>query len=286
MKMTNLIMVAAIVAGSLLMACTPNTIAKSLGDNHVSVSNGKESEATVSKTVSIWEFDEIYATQGIKVVFTQGKNPGTAKIATTPSAEKYLRVEMDGHTLKAFYKNNDKGSVDIKGPSIIYVSSPTLNEVELSSAACLNVKGDLKVAEDLDIDISSSASVAIGNVYCEEMKIEASSAADINCGTVYGKTFKVDLSSSAAASCDSFSGENLKVDLSSAAWFNCASFKGGILKIDASSAGKANIQNIDCQGVYAEASSGSKIILSGKTLSFSYDVSSGGRLDTRSLQTR
>lgn len=285
MKMTNLILTAAVVATSMFAACSPSAIAKSYIDNNVSVSNGKESDATISKTIRISGFDEIYATQGIKVVFTQGQNPGTAKIATTPSAEKYLRVEVKDGTLRAFY-NSKKGNVDIKGPSIIYVSSPTLNEVELSASACLEVTTDLNVGEDLDIDISSAASATLGNVYCNEMDIEASSSARFKCGSVNGNVLKFDLSSSATANCNSFTGENLKIDVSSSAQSNCSSFKGENLMIEASSSAKTKIQNIDCRSIYVDASSLADIILSGKTHNLSHDISSGAKLNTQTLQTR
>lgn len=285
MKMNNLILTAAVVATSMLVACSPSAIAKFHIDNHVSVSNGKETDATIKKIVRISEFDEIYATQGIKVVFSQGQNPGTAKIATTPSAKKYLCVEVKDGTLQAFYKSKKK-NVDIKGPSIIYVSSPTLHEVELSSSACLDVTTDLKVGNDLDIDISSVASVTVGDVYCNEMDIEASSSAKFKCGSVNGNVLEFDLSSSATANCNSFTGKSFKIDLSSSAQFNCSSFRGENLTIDASSTAKTKIQNIDCQSIYVDASSLADIILAGKTHNLSHDISSGAKLNTQALQTR
>lgn len=141
MKMTNLIISMAATVSLLLAACSPSSIVNSCVNGNVSVRNGKESDATVKKQVKIADFDGIDAQQGIKVLFSQGQNPGTANIATTPSAEKYLRVEVKDRTLHVYYGGNCKDK--IQGPSIITVSSPVLNEVDLSSAARLEINSDL-----------------------------------------------------------------------------------------------------------------------------------------------
>lgn len=259
--MTNLILSAA-AAATMLVACSPGAMVKACSDSNVSISNGKDSDATVKKTVKISDFDEIDASQGIKVVFTQGANSGTAKISTTPSAADYLTVEVQGSTLHAYYKGTKKAS--IKGPSIIYVSSPVLREADLSSAARLEVKGDLNVDGSLDIDISSAASVALGNVACSELKIDASSASSVKCGSVKGSV--------------------LDIDISSCGNVTCASFKGDRLKIDASSTARAVVDGIECADVDVKASSAADITLAGKASHISKDISSGASLNAEKLR--
>ncbi|MBO5444664.1 MAG: DUF2807 domain-containing protein [Muribaculaceae bacterium] len=260
--MTNLILSVAIAA--MFVACSPGALVKACSDGNVSISNGKDSDATVKKTVKISDFDEIDASQGIKVVFTQGANSGTAKISTTPSAADYLTVEVQGSTLHAYYKGTKKAS--IKGPSIIYVSSPVLREADLSSAARLEVKGDLNVDGSLDIDISSASSVIFGNVVCSELNIDASSAASLECGSVKGG--------------------NLDIDISSAGKVSCTSFKGDSLKINSSSASKTVVDGIDCGDVYVEASSTAAITLAGNASRISKNVSSGASLNSSKLVIR
>lgn len=282
MTMTNLILSVAIAA--MFVACSPGALVKACSDGNVSISNGKDSDATVKETVKISDFDEIDASQGIKVVFTQGANSGTAKISTTPSAADYLTVEVQGSTLHAYYKGTKKAS--IKGPSIIYVSSPVLREADLSSAARLEVKGDLNVDGSLDIDISSASSVIFGNVVCSELNIDASSAASLECGSVKGGNLDIDISSSGKVTCASFKGGNLDIDISSAGKVSCTSFKGDSLKINASSASKTVVDGIDCGDVYVEASSTAAITLAGNASRISKNVSSGASLNSSKLVIR
>ena len=57
-----------------------------------SVSNGKDSDATVTRRAKIGDFSKIDASQGIRIIFTQGKNPGYADVRTTPSAKEIGRA--------------------------------------------------------------------------------------------------------------------------------------------------------------------------------------------------
>ncbi|MDE6553451.1 MAG: DUF2807 domain-containing protein, partial [Muribaculaceae bacterium] len=111
------------------------------GNNGVSVNNGKDSEATVKKEIKVSAFNEVKASQGIKVIVSQGKFPGKVSVATTPSAEEYLQVNVTDGTLKVFYDNKAKEDKKIKGPSIITVTVPELEEADLSSGANLLLKG-------------------------------------------------------------------------------------------------------------------------------------------------
>lgn len=263
MKMTNLIISMAATVSLLLAACSPSSIVNSCVNGNVSVHNGKESDATVKKQVRISDFDGIDAQQGIKVVFSQGQNPGSASIATTPSAEKYLRVEVKDRTLHVYYGGNCKDK--IQGPSIITVSSPVLNEVDLSSAARLEINSDLNIDGDLDIDISSAASFNAGTVKCAKMDIDASSASESKIGNLVG---------------------NASVDASSSASVWIEMLEGISVDIEASSASKVTLDNLNCERIEAEASSAGKINLSGTTRAFSKDSSSGARINHSSLTVK
>ncbi|MDE6479524.1 MAG: DUF2807 domain-containing protein [Muribaculaceae bacterium] len=267
----------ALCATLLLTGCSFSGIAS----NGVNL-NGNDGKATVKKTVKINDFDEIMASQGIKVIFTQGANSGKADISTTPSAEKYLKVEVKNNTLCAYYSNNyDKRNVDIKGPSIIKVSSPNLNEVDLSSAANVTIDGNLKVNGNFELDLSSASSFVAGNVTCNKLDGELSSSASATIAALEGN-LEAELSSASSINIEKFKG-NLDAETSSASSINISSLISSSISAEASSGSSINLSGISGGNINAEASSGAKITLSGKAKSLQQDSSSGGSVHTSGL---
>lgn len=264
----------------LISGCAMNGIANS----NVSI-EGNEAKATVKKTVKIGNFNEIEASQGIKVIFTQGANKGTADIATTPSAEKFLKVEVKNNTLKAYYANNDGTmNVKIKGPSIVRVSSNVLKEVDLSSAANVTVNGDLNVNGDFELDLSSAASFDAGKVTCSNMEVDLSSSASVDIENLIGN-LEADPSSASSINVGNMKGE-LDAEASSAASIKISSIKSSDITAKASSAATIYIEGISGGDIKANASSGAKIKLAGKANSLRQNASSGGSVKSSGLTTK
>lgn len=263
-------------ASLLLTGCSISGIA----GNNVSL-NGNDGEATVKKSVKITDFNEIEASQAIKVIYVQGKNTGIADISTTPSAEKYLKVEVKDKTLKAYYFNDGKKDVKIQGPSIIKVSSPTLNEVDLSSAANVTVEGDLKLKGNFELDLSSASSFNAGNITCQNFDADLSSAASAKISNLIGN-LDADLSSASSIEFKRVKG-NVDLETSSSASINIDSLVASSISAEASSAGSVNISGISGGNIDASASSGGKINLSGKANSIKQDSSSGGSVSYSDL---
>lgn len=260
----------AICAAILLSGCSINGIANS----NVSIM-GNDGDASVNKTIKISDFNEIEASQAIKVIFVQGPNEGIAKVSTTPSAEKYLKVEVKDQTLKAYYANPDGNKdVKIKGPSIIRVSSPTLNEVDLSSAASVTVESDLKLNGTLEIDLSSASSFNAKNIACSKLDADFSSSASAYIASLTGD-LDAEISSASSLEVASMKGD-LEAEASSAASITIDAITTSIVKAEASSAASIKLAGIAGGNIDATASSGAKIKLSGKANSLSKNASSGG----------
>ncbi|MDE6021886.1 MAG: DUF2807 domain-containing protein, partial [Muribaculaceae bacterium] len=166
MKISSLTTGFALLTSLLLSSCSLSATSST----DVSLVSNDEA-ATVKKTVKIGDFNSIDVSRGIKVIFVQGPNNGIASIATTPSAEKYLRVEVKYNKLKVYY-SNEIGTKRINGPTIIKVSSPQLNEVDLSSAAQLKVDGNLVTKRDFFIELSSASSFEVGSLSCLNFDVE------------------------------------------------------------------------------------------------------------------
>lgn len=268
----------AVCATLFLSACSINGIANS----NVSI-EGNDSEPSVKKTVHISDFNEIEASQAIKVIFVQGSNNGIASISTTPSAEKYLKVEVKDKTLKAYYANTDgKNDVRIKGPSIIKVSSPELIEIDLSSAANVTVEGDLKLTGKLEVDLSSASSFNASKVTCQKLDADFSSSASAYISDLNG-FLDADLSSASSIEIASIKG-NIDAEASSAASITINSITSSSITADASSASSIKLSGISGGAINATASSGAKIKLSGKADSLNHDASSGAKVNHDNLR--
>lgn len=268
----------AVCASLLLTSCTISGIANS----NVSV-DGNEAEATVKKSVKISDFNEIEASQAIKVIYVQGANDGIASISTTPSAEKYLKIEVKDKTLKAYYANTEGIKVvKIKGPSIIRVSSPELHEVDLSSAANLTVEGDLNLNGDLELNLSSASSFNAENITCQKLDADFSSSASAYIADLKGM-LEADMSSASSIEIGSMTG-NLDAEASSSAFITINSLASSVIAAEASSAASIKLSGISGGNIDASASSGAKIKLSGKANHLNEDSSSGGIVSHNNLE--
>lgn len=248
----------ALAASGMLSSCYYTSLA------NVSINNGKESDATVKKEIEIGEFNQVNASQGIKVIFEQGMNKGTATIATTPSAEKYLSVSVRDKVLEVHYINVDKVGKKIKGPSIVRVSSPKLSDVDLSSAAMFVLEGEYNGNAVMDIDMSSGSSFNADQINCSKLKIDISSGASVFVSCLEG---------------------NLNVEASSGSGVNIDKVKGELLSLEASSGAGVQINGIQSEEIYAEASSGAGITLNGTTVKIKKETSSGGSINTSGLKS-
>ena len=227
----------------------------------ININNGKDSDATVKKVVKTAYFNEIQATQGIKVIVSQGEFPGNVSIATTPSAEEYLQVKVSDGKLKIYYDNkNAKGT--IKGPSIITVTVPELEEANLSSGAYLLLKDAFTTTNKMEFDLSSGSDLRIENLSCPNLSIETSSGS--------------------SADVENFKG-NLDADSSSGSSINIASAEGGDFEFDASSGSSISAYSVKSSSINAMASSGASVTLTGKTNRLIEKTSSGGSVMTTKL---
>lgn len=250
------------------------------------IKNGDESEASVKKEVKIADFNEVSVSQGIKVIYEQGSNTGIASIATTPTAEKYLKVEVKNETLKVYYDVNQNDHQNyIKGPSIVRVVSPALNSIKASSGAEFKLNSNFKGNEGLNVSLSSGAEFesdysiqSKGDIY-----FGLSSAASCDATSISCQMLKIDASSGADVEVKSVSG-NLNVTASSGSDIELKAVKAKSISLKASSGADIEVANISAEGISAKASSGADISLSGATKTLDKNSSSGGSVKTKGLK--
>ncbi len=243
----------------------------------------KKNEKKVEKTVSIPEFSSISASAGIKVIYTQGKSTGKAQVSTTESGDKYLVVEVKSGCLKLYYDSKRRG-VNINGPTIVTVQSPTLKKVDLSSAASLQSNGTINQSSLIEFNLSSAAAATLTSINCDNLQADLSSSAALSVNSFGGTNLTLVGSSASSASFD-------KVNCKGGVWLHTSSAAGmSIDKLtseslsgDASSGSRITVDNINCKSVEGDASSGASVNLSGKCNVLKIESSSGGSVNTKNL---
>ena len=234
-------------------------------------------ESRIEKTIKISEFNSVCAATGIEIVYTQGKFTGVANVSMSSSVEKYLRVEVEGGRLKAYYNYPGGKGFNNTGRTIVTVQSPNLKKIDLSSAAKFTMKGKYEQNRTLEVDLSSASSATFGQLICSKLDLDISSAAGFNADFVNGNV-NIDTSSAAKASIDAVKGSNIYISVSSASGVSVSNVNGTNLNIEASSGAKVTADVKSCKGVLATASSGGSINLNGTCDRLSKNTSSGGSI--------
>lgn len=275
----------AIIAGVLPM---PAEAQKSLyKSGNFSITGGDEKNATVKKDLKIGNFSKIEAANGIQIVFREQSATGIAKIRTTPSAEKYLYVNVGNGVFEAGYKipsSQKQKQITIEGPTIIELTAPQLQSVELSSGAILTAD---KIANSnkLELELSSGAMARVNTLGGKLVELEASSGAKIEViKKIDSENVVAEASSGASISCGNVSAVKFKVESSSGAVITASGVVGTTIVAEASSAANLALSGISVKGIKAEATSGAGVKLSGSCETLSQDVQSGGSMNTYNLR--
>lgn len=237
-----------------------------------SVSNGKESDATVKKTVKVGPFNKIRAMQAIKIVFTEGSFNGNLQVATTPSAEKYLRVTVNDGVLDVRYDNTCQR---IKGPTIIRVTAAAPKKIMLSSAASFECPGSMKTSGELDIEVTSASDVNIQSLACSKLDISATSAATVKVGELRGN-LKADATSAATLKLGKVNGASIRALATSAATVKLDDCTANTMVLSATSGASVKAPQCTTNDIDITATSGGSAKASGKADNFVTNHSSGG----------
>lgn len=201
---------------------------------------------------------------------------------TTPSAKDYISVTVEGGCLNAHYK---RGFKSIKGPTLIYVSSPELREIDLSSSAKVIMETNLKQSKSLSIDLSSASKVDLKNVDCPLLEIETSSSASVNADVV-NANLEIDASSASSVKIHQVNAAKSDIELSSASKATIQNFNSTVADIETSSAAGVTVNAMDCGKLNTSASSGSSIKLRGNYKDLRKQTGSGKHQHQRKLPLR
>lgn len=144
-----------------------------------SKSNKYKSASTSSlgiKHVELHDFKGISVTGAICVVFTQGKSDGYAEVHGDKRALECIRFDYKGGTLNLGYSKSP-GSISTR--TIVYLTNPELDRIDLSGATSLAVQGMLQ-SKNLKVQASGASDVNLPDVKGKTLNLSVAGASSIN----------------------------------------------------------------------------------------------------------
>jgi len=151
----------------LLAACF--TLSAVMGQNTVI-----RDQNAVSRQVA--DFHAIHVSTGIHLFLTQGNEKGVAVSASQPEYRDRIQTEVKNGVLNIYYDTEKWKWFDMHGKELrVYVSCVTLDGLEASSGAKVEVDGTIK-SDNFTMEFSSGAKFS-GKVQASDLKVEHSSGA-------------------------------------------------------------------------------------------------------------
>lgn len=216
---TQSLLAAAVVA--LFTACGAFIMSAIAGNNSTIVAATKKPDAknaarhqTSSIDIPIGDFSGIDVCSAIELMFTQGDNPGVAKVNASETAINKLKLYVDDGILVAKYAGDIKGVME---KTVIRVSSPVLNSVKTATASSVTVNGQLNVAGNLQVDAATASSISFGEVTGHQITINAATASQVFFLVAEADNIKVNASTAADVKLRGLCAGNINANASTAA---------------------------------------------------------------------
>lgn len=209
------------------------------------------STGNATKTFNVGAFDKLEAA-AIAVDVRLGQPTGKVEISVDGKSTDEVTAYVEDRTLKIAFRKA-RGSQNKSVHAVITV--PSLREIEGEASARVTVNGTLRT-QDIEIDLSSSASVQITRIETETLEADASSSASVTIGNLTAKKVEVDASSSATVIINGGTADYAEFDASSSAKINATPFK--VLRGSADATSSARIKcSIKAPTHIKQSSSGS-----------------------------
>lgn len=239
----------------------------------------------VNKTVKISDFNEVSVSNGVKVIFKQEANPGTAKVETYSGCADKLVISNDGKRLNIYFKSGNMSIINSDNSTrraTVTISSPVLDEIKVSSGAVFSMTGTLTDSESIEVSASSGGVANFEKIISRKIELDASSGGSVKVQSAEGK-FEADASSGGTIHVAGVKGSELEADASSGGGVTIQAAVCNEVEADASSGGSIGIEGIKADVVDANVSSAASIKLAGTCRVYRENSSSSGSINSSNL---
>jgi len=282
-KNYNKLAVLALAALSTLLSCSPVSLVKVDTDDVSSeLSDSEKWGRVMTDTLTdLPAFDALDVSGLADVVFVQNERTSVVVEGNEKMLEKYI-YEVKNGTLVVEPSKKIKVSVKSHPHIRVYVSAPSVKSIELGGAGNMELKGDVRLAADLDLQLSGAGNVRAGVLKCHKLSIGVSGAGYIDASQIDCDGADIDLSGAGNVNIDSLKSSNdVAADLHGAGNMDvdvaCRN-----LSVDLSGAAKADVK-ANCDYIDASLSGVGSIKLSGRTKRIKRSVSDMGKIRTGDL---
>lgn len=234
-------------AMTLFTSCTE--MAKKLAMKALDESSEFEKEDTVKwgnvveQDLELTAFTAIDAKGAVRIVFTQDSTFAVRIRGNEKCLEEY-KFEVRKNELKVAPKNFD-GSVKKSSPAVtLFISAPSLSDVEIEGAGKLELTGAIAQNGTLDIEMAGAGDVSIEDLTVEALNIELNGAGKCSLSKVTTR---------------------------------------GDIEIEVNGAGDINA-NVFCQELTVELNGAGNAVLSGECKNFICEENGASKVDSSNLK--
>lgn len=135
------------------------------------------------ETREVASFNQVTLAGSATVILVQG-SPQKVVVDAKDEDLSHLETTVSGNRLRIGTKQ-EKGmswsNYKFKGPVTVYVTTPNISALTVSGSGRIKADGDVK-AKDLDLNVSGSGTMELGQVQAEELKTTVSGSGDVSIG--------------------------------------------------------------------------------------------------------
>lgn len=149
----------------------------------------------IQKNIAIADFDEI-ETAIVSIELVDGMAADEARLEAPEDMIDRIEVRVDDGTLKVGFKNKLKSNSNVNGSPRLIVASRPIKSIEASTAAVVKA-AILPTVDELEIEASTAATVAIDSVSAKKLEFDAQTAATISVANISASRLKGEASTGA-----------------------------------------------------------------------------------------
>lgn len=244
-------------------------------DIHDSKTWGK----VIEKKLSVKDFEQIAASGNVEIHFVQDKSFNVSVRANEKTLEA-LEVKTKNNTLSICTKN--QGPLPV---AYLYVTAPTLSNIELSGAAEIDMKQPVDLKGNLSLNVSGAGDIDINTLSCKRLNIELSGAGDVELENITAQDLNTTLSGAGDIDIKQITlTKNASFTVSGAGDID-AKVACNKLNITVSGSGSADL-DVKAQTVEATASGTGDIELKGRTVKFIKSQSGLSEIRSKKLSAK
>lgn len=146
-----------------------------------------------NQTTTMSPFDEVDLAGAMNVVLEQGTTYAV-RVESPATAFEHVVIYVADHTLHIGNKRLQSGSA-MTDSVTVYVTTPSLSEIELSGAGNITATQPLKVT-DMHIELAGAGNIDITTLTCTNLDAELAGSGNINVGTLQARDVDTEISGS------------------------------------------------------------------------------------------